>query len=125
MPERTPAHETKDVDIRAIVVFGAILLAIVGAVSLGTSFVLDFLGSRPDPSVVLRSPLARNELPPQPRLQVAPPADMRVFLAREDAVLSSYAWVDRPQKIVRIPIDRAKTLLLERGFPIRPSGERP
>jgi hypothetical protein len=37
--------------------------------------------------------------------------------AEEDAVLTSYAWVDKPGGFVRIPVDRAMELLVERGLP--------
>jgi hypothetical protein len=33
----------------------------------------------------------------------------------EDATLTSYAWIDRSNGIVRIPIDRAMELLAERA----------
>lgn len=39
---------------------------------------------------------------------------------REDAALGRYGWVDREAGIVRIPIERAMDLLLERGLPTRP-----
>ena len=40
--------------------------------------------------------------------------------ASETQALSGYAWQDRNAGTVRIPIDRAKDLLLERGLPTRP-----
>jgi hypothetical protein len=52
-----------------------------------------------------------------PELQVSPSSDLRKSVAEEQAVLSSYGWVDRDQGIVHIPIDRAMDLLLERGLP--------
>jgi hypothetical protein len=39
--------------------------------------------------------------------------------AWEDRVLTTYAWVDRNAGTVRIPVDRAKDLALERGLPAR------
>ena len=39
--------------------------------------------------------------------------------AAEEKVLQTYGWVDKEQKIVRIPIDRAMELLAERGLPAR------
>jgi hypothetical protein len=37
--------------------------------------------------------------------------------AREDHVLKSYAWVDKSQGIVRIPIDQAIDELAKKGLP--------
>jgi hypothetical protein len=62
---------------------------------------------------------------PQPQLQVAPIPDLKAFRADEDKVLNSYAWVDQPKGIVRIPIDQAIDLLAKRGLPsIRQAGAR-
>jgi hypothetical protein len=41
-------------------------------------------------------------------------------VARDKELLSTYGWVDRPAGVVRIPIDRAIDITLERGFPVRP-----
>ena len=57
---------------------------------------------------------------PQPALLVTEPIALREHRANEASSLSAYGWVDRGAGTVRIPIDRAKTLLLERGLPTRP-----
>ncbi len=41
------------------------------------------------------------------------------IIDRADMVLSSYKWVSMDSQLVRIPIDDAMGLLLERGFPVR------
>ena len=56
---------------------------------------------------------------PFPRLQVAPPVDLEAFQAREEIELHSYGWVNRSSGIVRIPIERAIELLLQKGLPAR------
>jgi hypothetical protein len=64
-------------------------------------------------------------LPPEPRLQVNAPADLRALRAREDAQLNSYGWVDRKAETVRIPIAQAMQLLAQRGLPAagKPGGK--
>ena len=57
--------------------------------------------------------------PPSPRLQLAPPADLQTFRAREEAELNSYGWINRTAGVVRIPIDRAMELVLQEGLPVR------
>ena len=57
---------------------------------------------------------------PQPALLVTEPIALREHRANEASTLSEYSWVDRNAGTVRIPIDRAKTLLIERGLPTRP-----
>ncbi len=69
---------------------------------------------RPLPPMVAAS-LART--PPEPRLEPNPLVPLRRLRAREDAVLTSYGWVDRSAGVVRIPIERAMHLLVERGLP--------
>jgi hypothetical protein len=39
------------------------------------------------------------------------------FRAGEKRELEGYGWVDRQNGVVRIPVERAMTLLLERGLP--------
>jgi hypothetical protein len=69
----------------------------------------------------LGAPPAERPLPPQPRLQVRPKADLDVLHATEQQRLTSFGWVDRNRKIVRIPIVRAMGLLVERGLADWPS----
>jgi hypothetical protein len=62
-------------------------------------------------------PVTTAEEFPQPRLQVKGAVDLAKLRAAEDANLDSYGWIDRNSGTVRIPIDRAMQLLLERGLP--------
>jgi hypothetical protein len=55
--------------------------------------------------------------PPEPRLEPLPLVPRQRLRAEEDAILTSYAWVDKPGGFVRIPVDRAMEILLERGLP--------
>jgi hypothetical protein len=69
-----------------------------------------------------RYPLAvgeRSRLPPEPRLQRFPREDIMNFRTGEEAALHQYGWVDRNAGIVRIPIEDAMRLTLERGLPVR------
>jgi hypothetical protein len=85
------------------------------------------LETRADGRDVARAPLAapQGQAPPGPNLlAILPgthgePAVLRDFRAKEDAILNSYGWSDRNAGTVRIPIQRAKELLLERGLPVR------
>jgi hypothetical protein len=89
--------------------------------------------SRPSPFAAERS-----NLPPEPRLQLAPNSEEQISkneppnlktqhpleeikeLSKSWAQqLNSYGWVDEHAGVVRIPIDEAKRLLLEQGLPTR------
>jgi hypothetical protein len=58
-----------------------------------------------------------TKLFPQPQLQQTPVLDLRAIRAEEDKVLDSYAWVDQPKGVVRIPIAQAIDILAKRGLP--------
>jgi hypothetical protein len=68
-----------------------------------------------------RSALAapQGTAPPAPNLLTNEPGNLHSFREGEDKALSTYEWVDKDKGVVRIPIDRAKELLLERGLPVR------
>ncbi len=57
--------------------------------------------------------------------QVNPPEALQELRATEEAVLTTYGWVDRKNGVVHIPIDRAMDLLLQRGLPTRPPDQAP
>jgi hypothetical protein len=57
--------------------------------------------------------------PPPPVLLTDEPDNLANFRASEDQILSTYGWIDKNAGVVRLPIDRAKALLLQRGFPAR------
>lgn len=59
-------------------------------------------------------------LPPGALLQRNPADDMRKMAVENETVLNSYGWIDQQAGVVRIPIDRAMELTLERGLPTRP-----
>ena len=62
---------------------------------------------------------AERQIPPAPRLQVTPSIDMNEHLAIEKKMTTSTEWIDREAGIVRIPVERAKELIVERGGAIR------
>jgi len=59
--------------------------------------------------------------PPPPSLLVNEPIVLHTFREAEDKTLANYAWVDKTAGTVRLPIGRAKELVVERGFPVRPA----
>ncbi|HEX9688679.1 MAG TPA: hypothetical protein VGB47_06390 [Thermoanaerobaculia bacterium] len=119
-PASEAGHETSDVSIRPIVRFGIGLGVATALISVALWGLFRLYDSeerkqdRPLPPMVAAS-LART--PPEPRLEPDPLAPRRRIRAREDAVLTTYGWVDRSGGVVRIPIDRAMELLVQRGLP--------
>jgi hypothetical protein len=115
-------HETRDLNIRAIVTF-ALALAVFGALSQMILTVLfggfaEREARRDTPPPPLRD--ARVE-PPEPRLEENPTQSLQALRRGEEVQLGSYGWVDREHGVVRIPIERAMKLVAERGLPARPA----
>jgi hypothetical protein len=65
--------------------------------------------------------LSGVESTPRPALLVDEPAVLGEFNARQRAAQDTYSWVDQAAGTVRLPIERAKDLVLERGLPVRPA----
>jgi len=113
-------HEEYEVSLRPIVTFGLGLVVITGLVLVLLSWLFSAFATRQARREVPPSPLASvQQLPPEPRLQIAPAQELQQLRAAEDAILHSYGWVDQTAGIVHMPIERAMELLAERGLPAR------
>jgi hypothetical protein len=121
------AYETRDIKLRPLLVFAA-GLAVVGVVVYLVVFVLFrlFTGEAVKEDAQLapyslskpESPV-EERLPPQPRIQADPSTDMEALRRQEDAILTTYGWVDRQAGVARIPIEVAMKQVLEEGLPVR------
>jgi hypothetical protein len=123
-PPTTSTVEEDNVDIKAVLGFG-IGLAVVTIVAhllmlwMWTAEVAHVDASNP-PRMFPLAVLDDSRQPPEPRLQTDPKQDLKDLRAAEEVVLRGYSWVDRNQKIVRIPVEDAIKLTLQRGLPSRP-----
>ncbi len=121
-------HEHSDVSLRGVVIF-IVVLAVVCAVSFVLMWMLYGYFERRAVANDPRPPalnMRARDVPPEPRLQINPAADLRSFRAAEEKKLHSYAWVDKEGRIVRIPIERAMELTAERGrLPVIPPAPTP
>jgi hypothetical protein len=119
-PAHETGHETKDVNFNAI--FGLAVLVIVMAVviHLGIWFVFQGMRERQNRGQSDTFPLAVKQkgpgLPPPPQLEgiermKEPWGQPR---PQEPKLQNKYEWIDRKAGIVRIPMDRAMALIVER-----------
>jgi hypothetical protein len=112
----------REISVRAILGFGAFLFLLIAL-----SIVLMWGVQNAAKKEIARGqapppPLAgarENPLPPAPRLEVSPPKDLAALRERENAVMNTYAWVDRAKGIAEVPVDRAIEIAAEKGLPIR------
>lgn len=117
-------HEGRDVTIKPIVTLGVGLIVITLGVLLLMDRMFDAFAVRRARQDTPPSPLAKTlRRFPEPHLQIKPAQELQQLRTEEDDVLSSYAWVDRANGIVRIPIERAMDLLVERGLPARDTND--
>ena len=77
-------------------------------------------GPQAQPAIVDGRLIPGNTTPPA-TLLVNEPVNLQKFRAQEEHILSSYGWMDQNAGTIRMPIDRAKELLMERGLPARSS----
>lgn len=123
------SHEGKDVNV-------AMLFKFIVGLAVGTVIILitirltmDYFQRReiaqelPPASRV--NPPGTRRLPPMPRLQGAPGSEllpleeMKKFREEQQAAVNAYSWVDKQTGVVRIPIDVAKQLIVERGLQVK------
>jgi len=113
-------HESRDADIRPIILTAiglALSVVVVGLIVYG---VFQYLAAHPATSVQ-SSPMTvlDSQIPPAPRIEEHPAIQIQQLRSQEDRALTTYGWVNKKAGVVRIPIDRAMELQLERGFPTR------
>jgi len=116
-PHGSGGHERRDIDVGAVLRFCWGLLGLILFTFLVTWVIELALDRREAAQSPPASPLAGDygpTEPPAPQLQVDPVGDLARLRAREDAILDGYGWVDRRGGVVRIPIERAMKMLVER-----------
>jgi len=127
------AHDTHDVNVRAIIGFLVGLFVVTGVVfalmyGLFSYFVRDAAQNDPAtsplsrPSVDMPRSSAGNPFfgqAPAPQLLTHEPSVLATQRAIEQDVLGTYGWVDQKASIARMPIAEAKKLILQRGLPSR------
>ena len=96
---------------------GVVALVMLGVV--GSALVFHFF-VRHTPMGPPASPFEDvRDLPPELRLQTTAPLDLKRYRADQDKILAGYGWVDPQAGVVRIPVERAMELLLQKGYPVR------
>jgi len=116
----TERPDADDVNIRAVFRFGFWLAVGVVAVTLAMLALFGVMEKKDRAADIVLSPSVAANLartPPEPRLEPLPLLPGQRLRAEEDAILTTYAWVDKKAGVARIPIDRALEILVQRGLP--------
>lgn len=115
-------YEKSDASPRGLLYFVLVMAFILVATSLFLIGVFKYFERAENPGAVVAEPFATTRpIPPPPRIQAYPGVDMQSYYESQQQILNSYGWIDRQSGVVRLPIDRAMELILQRGLPTRPA----
>jgi hypothetical protein len=120
------AYERKDVNAWAIFWIGGVMIVAAVVIHTAVWWLFDAFDRREaqkgrPPATLVQT---QRTAPPEPRLQTDAPAELNGLRAAEHNELESYGWIDQQKGIVRIPIEQAMTLLVERGLPKTTANEQ-
>lgn len=120
-------HEESDVSGTTLMKFIGVLLVSMFIILVLMKWLSDYFEAREQahelPPASRVNPPGTQRLPPMPRLQGAPgsqelPLDeSKLYRAEQSARVASYGWVNKEAGVVRIPINEAMKLILEKGMP--------
>lgn len=118
---RPHQHETSDVSFRKVLAATGVLLIGIGVAALLIAWLYQYLNQiTPGESGLAAPQRGQVRVPPPPRLQPNPPLELKRMVEDENRILSTYEVVDPNTGKVRIPIEKAMQLTMERGLPSRP-----
>jgi hypothetical protein len=108
-------HQGTDVKFSAIIRAAAIFVVIAAFIHAGVWLLYRYVREQ-DRSRDVRRTFVETQapVPPEPHLEVDPAVDFQEYLHQQNEILNSYAWTSRADGKVRIPIDRAMDLVVER-----------
>jgi hypothetical protein len=112
-PSTEPNFETSDTNPGALVLWGVAVVGLLLFSVVATWVVFNVLSAAADRNDRKPSPLASNDLPPGPRLITDEPKDLAEIRKENEEILDSYGWVDKERGLVRIPIEKAMSMVVK------------
>jgi hypothetical protein len=116
-------YEHADADVRRLYQFGAALAVLIVVVMWAMVHTYGFFAKHESLGPPASPFENQRQLPPQPRLQPHPASDLKRYCEIEQQQLTTYGWVDQNNGLVRIPVDRAMDVVLQKGLPARPANQ--
>jgi hypothetical protein len=112
------AHEAADLNVPLIVRIASVIVPILALLIIVVAVLFHYFNRVHANRTSEAAPVVTaTDLPPAPRLQTDPAADLQAVRAKEDAHLDRYAWIDRTQGIAQVPIERAMVLWVKTYSP--------
>ena len=110
-------YEQRDLSVgRAVQFLVVIFFTIIGSLIISYFVFLWVLPNQRADLPSVRPEALQRQLPPEPRVQGFPMRDWENFIAEETRKTTTYELVDETAGKARIPVERAKELILERGL---------
>jgi hypothetical protein len=124
----THGHETSDADVRAVMKFVVGLFLSIAATLVIVWVTFNYFARHQELGPPASPFEDTRKLPPPgvPVLEAAPSREFKQYREAQKELLNTYGWVDQKAGVVRLPIDRAMDLVIERGLPVQkapPQGE--
>jgi hypothetical protein len=111
-PEHGSDYEQRDVPARGLALTA---IGIAMGIALLIAMLIWLRQTRWAPPPPSHAPFAQQALPPPPRLQTQPQADLARLRQANAQRLHSYGWVDQAQGIAHIPIEQAMNVYVIRA----------
>ncbi|MGZ3774376.1 MAG: hypothetical protein ACXVCY_13060 [Pseudobdellovibrionaceae bacterium] len=113
--------EAKDINVKYVSI---ILLLLISEV-IGTAVVLWLFNKKKFQSyrVLTQTPHAET-LYPKPRLSLSVMGELQELRHKEQELLSKYEWINRQQRLVKIPIADSLKIISKQGLPYRSQQEK-
>ena len=113
--ERSDAHAGGSYRAGAAILAAMVLTAL-ALVPLYRLLVRQESNAQPPPAGVVKTEMSE---PAQsfPRLVTSEPTTLAAFRDQEDALLTSYGWVEKDKGLARIPVEEAMRIVAEHGLP--------
>ncbi|MDQ3907181.1 MAG: hypothetical protein M3268_02435 [Acidobacteriota bacterium] len=113
------AYERKDVNAWAILWIGVVMIVAAVVIHTAVWWLFDLFDRREAQKGRPPATLVQTQRPavPEPRLQTDAPADLNSMREAEKNELETYGWIDQQKGVVRIPVEQAMTILVQRGLP--------
>ena len=115
-------HEESDVNVAAILRYGLGLFAVAVVVHIFLWWLLGAYERKNERAQTQVFPMAagqQDRLPPAPRFQENPQQELQQLREKQKALLEGYGWVNKEAGVVRIPIEDAMKIVVERGLTTR------
>ena len=110
-------YEQRDLSVRRAVQFLVVIFfTIIGSLIISYFVFLWVLPNQRADLPSVRPEALQRQLPPEPRVQGFPVRDWQNFIAEETRKTTTYELVDETAGKARIPVERAKELILQRGL---------